>query len=39
MKTLIQNGLVLLRNGTDWVLKRQDVLVDGNRIARIAPGR
>ncbi len=37
MKTLIQNGLVLLRNGTDWVLKRQDVLVDGNRIARIAP--
>ncbi len=37
MKTLIRNGLVLLKKGAGWRYEKLDVLVDGNRIARIAP--
>ena len=35
MKTLIQNGLVLLRNGAGWKTEQADILVSGNRIERI----
>lgn len=37
MKTLIKGGLVLLREGAGWKTEKADVLVDGNRIARVAP--
>ena len=37
MKTLIKNGLVLLRDGEGWKTEKKDVLIDGNRIGRIAP--
>ena len=37
MKTLIRNGLVLLRDGDGWKTEKADVLVEGNRIAKIAP--
>ncbi len=36
MKTLIQNGLVLLRDENGWRYEKLDILIDGNRIARIA---
>ena len=35
MKTLIQNGLVLLREGTGWKTEKKDVLINGNRIESI----
>ena len=39
MKTLIRNGLVLLRDEQGWKIDKKDVLMDGNRIAGIlAPG-
>ncbi len=37
MKTLIKNGLILLCDDGGWHCEKTDVLVDGNRIARIAP--
>ena len=37
MKTLIQNGLALLYGAAGWRLEKADVLIDGNRIERIAP--
>ncbi len=35
MKTLIKNGLVLLLESGGWVLRERDLLICGNRIARI----
>ena len=35
MKTLIKNGLVLLRDGAGWKTEKQDILIEGNRIAEI----
>ena len=35
MKTLIQNGLVLLQDGSGWKTEKKDVLIDGNRIESI----
>ena len=37
MKTLIKNGLVLLRDGAGWKTEKQDILIEGNRIAKIGP--
>lgn len=37
MKTLIQNGLALLWDENGWRCEKADLLIDGNRIARIAP--
>ena len=36
MKTLLKNGLVLLYDKKGWHYKKADVLLDGNRIERIA---
>ena len=39
MKTLIRNGLVLLRDEQGWKTDKKDVLIDGNRISGIlTPG-
>lgn len=35
MKTLIQNGLVLLFDGTGWKTEKKDVLISGSRIERV----
>ena len=35
MKTLIKNGLVLLRDGSGWKTEQKDILINGNRIERI----
>ncbi|MBQ6248168.1 MAG: amidohydrolase, partial [Kiritimatiellae bacterium] len=35
MKTLIQNGLVLLWDEGGWRYEKLDILLDGNRIARV----
>ena len=37
MKKVIKNGLVLLRDASAWRTEKLDVLIDGNRIAKIAP--
>ncbi len=37
MKTLIRNGLVLLRDGSGWRCEKSDVLIDETRIASVAP--
>lgn len=37
MKILIKNGLVLLRDGAGWKTEKQDILIEGNRIAKIGP--
>ncbi|MBE6910244.1 MAG: amidohydrolase [Ruminococcaceae bacterium] len=37
MKTLIKNGLALLWDEAGWRYEKADVLIDGNRIARVAP--
>ena len=37
MKTLIKNGLVLLRDGAGWKTEKQDILIEGNRIGKIGP--
>ncbi|MBQ6399107.1 MAG: amidohydrolase [Clostridia bacterium] len=36
MKTLIKNGLVLLLNEEGWRAEKKDLLIEGNRIIRIA---
>ena len=36
MKTLLQNGLVLLYDGNGWRYEKKDILLDGNRIGSIA---
>ena len=37
MTTLIRNGLVLLSSGSGWKTEKADILIEGNRIAKIAP--
>ena len=37
MKTLIQNGLVLLHDGSGWMLEKKDVAIRDNRIEAVAP--
>ena len=37
MKTLIQNGRVLLYDESGWSLGEKDILINGNRIERVAP--
>ena len=37
MKKLIKNGLALLRSESGWKCEKKDVLINGNRIERIAP--
>ncbi len=36
MKTLLKNGLVLLYDETGWRYEKKDLLIDGNKISRIA---
>ena len=38
MKTLIQNGLVLIKDGAGWKTEKADILIDGNRIAAVGTG-
>ena len=38
MKTLIQNGLVLIKDGAGWKTDKADILIDGNRIAAVGTG-
>lgn len=38
MKTLIQNGLVLLADGSGWKTEKKDVLISGSRIESVGPG-
>ena len=35
MKTLIKNGLVLLQEDAGWKTEKKDLLIEGNRIAKI----
>ena len=37
MKTLIKNGLVLLYGASGWRIEKTDLLIDGNRIGKLAP--
>ena len=39
MKKLIKNGLVLLWDESGWKCEKNDVLINGNRIERIAPSQ
>jgi len=37
MKTIIKDGLVLLKDGEGYKIEKNDVLIDGERIALVAP--